>query len=127
MLREKLNELEVEVEYLNAKYWEDEGNYLPKFLAEEEIECHFEEDILIMNNGKAEIAYVKIYDKVWLVSFRFIQLWMPSSFGQCLAEAEQLKDSDSYFATPYDDEDSDDNGRKALVSIGFQTESSEGF
>ena len=127
MLKEKLDELGVEVEYLDAKYLEEIGDCLPELLEEEEIENHFDGDILTINNGKAEVAYVKIYDKIWLVCYMWIPLWNYISCWNCMPD--DLKKGDEYYASPYDfDEDNNENrGRKALEAIGFAVGDSEGF
>jgi len=126
MLKEKLDELKVKIVYLKPQYWDDIADYTPKLLSDEEIENHFDGDILTIDNGNAEIAYVKISGKIWRVCYGWIPLWRMNSCWDCMSK--ELKKGNKYFAIPMGDSDKDEVlGMNALIAIGFETETSEGF
>jgi len=96
-----------------------------------EIENHFEDEVLFVDNGKAEIAYVDIFGVIWFVCFRWIPLYMPYNISECLNK--KLMRGKKYFATPFGEPldlknvKNEKKGRKALESIGFLTSDFEGF
>ena len=127
MLKEKLKQLNVELKYLKKEFWDEEGDITPKLLTEEKIENHFEGEILSIDNGKAELAYIEIFGRIWFVSYGWIPLYSPYCSSQCLSKEHMM--GKEYFGTPYGDEQdkNEKKGRKALEAIGFQTASFEGF
>lgn len=127
MLKEKLNQLKVDVKYLTKEFWSEQGDITPKYLSEEKIENHFEDEILFVDNGKAELAYIKIFGRIWFVSYRWMPLYNPFCASECLSK-EHMKDKE-FFATPYENEQDQNEmkGMQALETIGFLIGGNEGF
>ena len=131
MLKNKLKKLNTEVYYFNKEFWDEQGIITPQMLSDEKIENHFEDEVLFVDNGKAEIAYVDIFGVIWFVCFRWIPLYMPYNISECLNK--KLMRGKKYFATPFGEPldlknvKNEKKGRKALESIGFLTSDFEGF
>ena len=129
MLKEKLNKLDTKVEYIKKENLFILRKYIPSVLAHDKIENHFEDDILSIDNGKRELAYVEIYGKWWFVCYKWIPKWGNLDYNIWKCMDEKFMGDHELFSIPIDEYDDEQTkkGRLALEAIGFETGNVKGF